>query len=545
MLNNVNYPVEAQVIIIMGQPALYERSWMISPLLRGDYSLIIYPRGMLDLSFSVFRFDVFCAAGDQAPEQLRFEVPVYLRSVKEWEWKFIKWDRSMDLHLEDKAPSVSELLFEHQLSAEGSFALKPSGISLPHTLVVWSCNQPFETNANGEAILHAHAEAIFDWYARQVSNFKPDVIWGLGDTGYSDGTEATDFINQYYNNPQVLNSSVGKESLLKAYRRMYKGHWSFRPLQEVMRNFPHITVWDDHEIRDGWGSESNDFEKSNTVIFQQARKVAGEFILNNGPRVVPDSDSGDAPNDAHQAYVEGNIASFVFDGRSSRKYSDPNGQVVSASQLEDFRVFCQLVAQTMEVKFLLMGSAVPFINLKDFIERLGANTPDFVNELVAEIRDDVRDSWHSPGNINQLKKMISIIRQLHRNRPDINIVNISGDIHVANLFSFQPLGFTRALYQVTTSALTNREHPSELLNDLLQVGTEAWSEALGLITRIWPTVSEPNILKIEPVGQDLQLSLKVFDTAYTEKASRPLDSSMDLVYRVGHHRLVGEHLLPV
>ena len=77
---------------------------------------------------------------------------------------------------------------------------------------------------------------------------------------------------------------------------------------------------------------------------------------------------------------------------------------------------------------------------------------------MAEIRDDIRVSWHPKGNRAQLKDLIAVLRKLHRRRPDIDIVNLSGDIRVANAFSFQPLGFTKALYQFfMSSALTNRE----------------------------------------------------------------------------------------
>ena len=55
----------------------------------------------------------------------------------------------------------------------------------------------------------------------------------------------------------------------------------------MMCTIPHLTVWDDHEIRDGWGSEEQDFAGGNPVVFEAAREIAEEFILNNGPRIRP------------------------------------------------------------------------------------------------------------------------------------------------------------------------------------------------------------------------------------------------------------------
>ncbi|MFB9058039.1 alkaline phosphatase D family protein [Mariniflexile ostreae] len=545
MLKKINYPVAPHNIILMGQPEPFSKSWIISPLQRGDYTFVVHPKGMIKLDFSIFRFDFFCKAHDHAPERVLFKVPKFLQQVVAWEWHLIKWEMDMALEIKKDVPSLSTLLYEYRPTASGTFKIKNEVFNSDYKLLIWSCNQPFETNENDEVVLEAHANVIFEWYKNQVKSITPDMVWGLGDTAYSDGTIATDFINQYYDNAQALHLQEGKDNLLKSYRRMYKAHWSFEPLQQVMRNYPHITIWDDHEIRDGWGSEENDFLKSNTLIYQQAKRAAQEFILNNGPRIHPTGKQNSNTEDAHQAYITAPIASFVFDGRSSRRYNDPSGKVISASQLQDFKSFCEVLVYNKEVKFLIMGSAVPFINLVDFIENIGSKLPDALNNLLGELRDDVRDSWHSPGNIAQLKELIDVLRQLHRNRPDINMINVSGDIHVANLYAFQPLGFQRALYQVTTSALTNRSHPSDKLNELIQVSTEVSTEALGVITRIWQTVSDPNFLKIEPDGQFLKLTLKVFDLEKENLNPEVLDSAKDLVYQVGKHRFVGQHLLKV
>ncbi|MFO7590046.1 MAG: hypothetical protein R6X23_04005, partial [Acidimicrobiia bacterium] len=79
-------------------------------------------------------------------------------------------------------------------------------------------------------------------------------------------------------------------------------------------------------------------------------------------------------------------------------------------------------------------------------------------ETGKRIRDDVRDSWHSPGNRRQLSRLIDILCTLHQARPDIEIINLSGDIHTSNAFTAQPKGFAKPIYQVTSSALTNRPH---------------------------------------------------------------------------------------
>jgi hypothetical protein len=55
-----------------------------------------------------------------------------------------------------------------------------------------------------------------------------------------------------------------------------------------------------------------------------------------------------------------------------------------------------------------MGTAVPFINLSDVVEELGSQAPKALTDLLAGIRDDIRDSWHSKGNRHALKRLIGI-----------------------------------------------------------------------------------------------------------------------------------------
>lgn len=546
MMLTIRYPVKPHDIAIMGRPQKWQRSLVLHPLIPGQYSLVFFPKG-LETQRYIKRVDL----DFEAETSIRhvFTVPKHLRQFSIWQWRLVRWrdpiNTRQPLSLEQNIPSLATIMFTAHITIEGVFRLNSDIGPAPHKVIVWSCNQPFDTGENGEVILNPLVPDIFTWYRQQVERFKPDIIWGLGDTAYSDGCDATNFVDAYYDHTQSLRISKGKSELLNAYRRMYRNHWSFPDLQKTMRNYPHFCMWDDHEIRDGWGSEANDFEKGNVIIREQASIAAQEYILNNGPRVRPPEKnrSEGGQRDSHQAYIDGDVAGFIFDGRSSRRYSDPGGKVISEEQLADFEQFCELLAKKKDIRFLIMGSAVPFINLKDFLENLISKAPKAITDLAAGIRDDVRDSWHSPGNLGQLKQLIGILRRLHRQHSTLEIINVSGDIHVANMFAFQPWGFTRALYQVTSSALSNRDHPDETLNEVIQVGTESWSEALGLISRIWPTVSDPNIVLLKPRGNNLEVQLKVYDLEAKDDMVGSLDSNKDLVYEVGKHRFSAQHLL--
>ena len=114
-------------------------------------------------------------------------------------------------------------------------------------------------------------------------------VWALGDTAYADGTPATNFVDQAYDEVDLAGRPELRDELRAAYRRMYRAHWSFPPLQRMMCSIPHLCMWDDHEIRDGWGSEDQDFAGGNPLVFEVAREVAEEYILAGGPRLRPPS----------------------------------------------------------------------------------------------------------------------------------------------------------------------------------------------------------------------------------------------------------------
>ena len=545
----IDYPVTPTDIVLLGKPANFTRSFIIRPLREGQYSLILAPKSAMS-NTELLRFDINFPDLLGPPKQLRVEIPPRLQKKHQWHWKLLRWpDHIQNEQLKPLTPttdqprhdenedgtklSTVELFFLYRDVASGYFKLEESTLSKEHKLIMWSCNQPFDTSENGGLVLLDTTKPALAWALKQVNAFKPELVWILGDAAYSDGTDASNFVDEYYDQPGWAADPEQVEELRQIYRNMYRGHWSFDPLQKIMRSIPHLCIWDDHEIRDGWGSEAGDFKGSNKKIYDIARSVADEYLLNNGPRVRDPIKEPEA--DAHQAYFDGNVAAFMFDGRSSRRYHRQNGHVISPQQLNDFKTFCERAVNKPEVKFLIMGCGVPFINLKDFVETLGSKAPKALTDMVMGIRDDVRDSWHSPGNKEALKDLISVLRSLQRRRGDIEVVNISGDIHVANAFTFQPLGFHKVMYQITSSALTNRQHMPAIASELLSVGTEAFSDVLGIITRVWSEVSDPNLMTISNHGEFLRFELKVYDLDIPSESS--VNSAKDKVLDVGAHSL--------
>ena len=104
---------------------------------------------------------------------------------------------------------------------------------------------------------------------------------------------------------------------------------------------------------------------------------------------------------------------------------------------------------------LVTSTSVPFVGLRSWVTELITRAPDFLNDSVLEgVRDDVRDSWTSPGNKPTLIRVLGALRSFMQSRPDVRVTNVAGDIHVAQAYAIEMPGAPGSLYQITTSALT-------------------------------------------------------------------------------------------
>lgn len=479
----VDYPNPTQHIVLLGWRGPRVRSFTVRPAGAGAFHLVVWPQHAPLLRWSR-TFDLRFAGTNDDPVQILFD-PVALRlpDIDEWAWALYPAGRGAT-----RVP-LSDLVFSGRGIASGQFVLQAGLRAGQVRTLVWSCNQPFDTDAAGRAAVGFHVPEIMEWYRGVVDDFQPDIVWGLGDTAYSDGTAATNFADEISGRPGWERDPTIRRRVADAYRTMYRQHWSFQEMQHVMRRFPHVLAWDDHEIRDGYGSEENDFTDSNVALFDIAREVADRYILNCGPRVRQQGD-------AHQAYVVGPMAGFVFDTRSSRNYADAGGRIISPTQLADFTRFCQRLHNDYSVRVLLLGTTVPFIYLKDSVVILGSRAPKVLTDLAAGVRDDLRDSWRSPGNRGALRQILAVLRRLLVQRPDLHVVNVSGDVHVANGFEIWPPGFVRPIYQLTSSALTNREHLPPAASELLTLDAVQFVPDLGMVRRIWPEITDPNVLRV-------------------------------------------------
>lgn len=52
------------------------------------------------------------------------------------------------------------------------------------------------------------------------------------------------------------------EHIRDAYRKLYRAWWSEASTRDVLANVSNLMIWDDHEIRDDWGSRDTDCDRA-------------------------------------------------------------------------------------------------------------------------------------------------------------------------------------------------------------------------------------------------------------------------------------------
>jgi hypothetical protein len=153
--------------------------------------------------------------------------------------------------------------------ANGSFRTLPPPSSMTNLLFcVISCNG-------------ATVDGAWTQLGDFVERSQPSFIVMMGDQVYLDEDPPNAF-------REHLHSDAATRR--RAMAEMYRSNWSRTPMRQILANVPTYMVWDDHDIRDGWGSLAADSPtlatrysrgaaifRAATAYFEDARDVYWHF----------------------------------------------------------------------------------------------------------------------------------------------------------------------------------------------------------------------------------------------------------------------------
>ncbi|MDX1649301.1 MAG: alkaline phosphatase D family protein, partial [Myxococcota bacterium] len=162
-----------------------------------------------------------------------------------------------------------------------------------------------------------------DLWTRYVEPAQVDLLLHCGDQVYGDAAfqEAIGRLGVEGPSSRVRDVDPEVESaILESYRRLYRMTWRHPPTRRVLANVPSLAIWDDHEIRDDWGSrpEDRDPRSASRTVGRLARRVYREYQRQLWDDVDPDAD----PDDGLEGHVHrfGRFGFLFVDQRGGRSF---------------------------------------------------------------------------------------------------------------------------------------------------------------------------------------------------------------------------------
>lgn len=374
---------------------------------------------------------------------------------------------------------------------------------------------------------HRSNDGAWPLLAKYNETAKPRFLLMTGDQVYVDqGKSAWD---------DHLHSPPGRRR--QALADKYYEHWSLEPLRTIMANIPTYMIWDDHEVRDGWGSWAGDsptlaaqYPRGATIAedyelyFNDARDVYWHFQAVHGPGFILGPEPGTNNRYALPYFFEcGRLCVLVLDGRGARDVWRKHKPVLGSVQWKFIYDF--LGNLRSDIDALAVVNPVPIVGMapNSMSQRiLGERSDDVAlfgqgkakellrlqkgiddsaweatKAIVAEYipfvpressafqlgqLDDVRDQWSHHFSQPEQEELIRAVAQstLTDRIPSQprGVVFVGGDIHVGAIFKIvaSKLGFDT---QCVIGSAISQEPPSEV-KAFFTVGEENFEVAPGI-----------------------------------------------------------------
>lgn len=218
-----------------------------------------------------------------------------------------------------------------------------------------------------------------------------------------------------------------KEKYVEYLNNLYNASYSFNEIEAAHKKLPTLSTIDDHELRDGWGSQGDEYLDGKMNARLGAHYLLGkkaylehQLLLSNKP---PEEVRGLLENNKSMEYsfeLNGKNG-YVFDLRSSRNINE--NKVLGEAQWKNFENWLEKLQPDQEI--ILVTSIPLTLRPLGWIE----NIAKLFN---AELKDDVRDGWSSKNNIAERNRLIALLVK-HRIEKDIKPIFISGDVHKSAL----------------------------------------------------------------------------------------------------------------
>ena len=303
-----------------------------------------------------------------------------------------------------------------------------TGVTLRYALT--SCHRPLEeTDDYYSGKIINERFVMWETLVRQNRETPYDFVLMLGDQLYNDIA---------YKKSLAANDDATTRAL---YRDNYLKYWSHPSYRKMMASIPSFMMEDDHDTRDGWGSEYTDADAPAQKVHAQAAALYQSFQGWSDPQPFAGK--------PYFAFDYGNLGFFIPDLRSFRDVNRPAAELplLGKQQTEDLKAWFASRSDTKTALFF--GLSIPI-----------ANAPQWVIDWLVHngngLGDDFRDAWVSPGNRPELASFLDQGFSWMK-KTGGRVFTMGGDTHTAMLGRITPASEPNAvpIVEFSSSGVSN------------------------------------------------------------------------------------------
>jgi PhoD related phosphatase len=269
--------------------------------------------------------------------------------------------------------------------------------------------------------------------------------------------------------PAALAAAVADD-----YFKRYWWLWTQPQLAPVLATIPSLMMWDDHDIFDGWGSWSQEWQRCPVFqgIWTAAREHFALFQLGARPDDLPGGFSDRRGGQFGWACRIGEVGILAPDLRSERSRVRVMGDA-------GWRSFTAALAAMKDCRHVLLLSSMPLVTcdlrvLETFFNLLPGHQ-------VWE--DDLVDQWPSRAHGAEWTRLLRTLVEFSE-ATGACVTSLSGEVHLGALGLVEGRG-TR-IYQLTSSGIVHPPPPAKAVKVLEWLGAREATPAPDLTARLLP-----------------------------------------------------------
>jgi hypothetical protein len=353
-----------------------------------------------------------------------------------------------------------------------------------------SCHQPFDEEQDAGRLRKHGGAGIYPHVIDLARERQPAFALWLGDQVYSDGIAGLSVREQ-----MARDGSITDAELLDTYRHLYRGYFNESGHRRLAEAVPAYLMWDDHDIFDGWGSLIDHTPFDRRVYGAAAAAYAEYQHLRN-----PGGDLDGGPPFGYSFWY-GDVGFHVPDLRAERDFHQHRVLGDRGWELLD-GFFADATSREAATVFLALS--VPLVHASPTIVRA-------LEWLRTAHGRDVRDRWTVEAFAAQRSELLERIFGWQSERPERQVIVLSGDVHVGAAFSVRARAGAGRFAQWTSSSLTTPiELKHVLANRMATAGVRLGEREMHVWSRGLVTRNNVGLVQVSPAeggGHEARLEI--------------------------------------